>query len=134
MSRRGLTAFKESLRSVAAVLSGYIALIVGTTLVQETLLGGVSFRGSAHSTLLAASLLTPLAGAVAGAVTGAIARLNPVLHTLPIVLAIGVETTVLYRTGRVDGPLWFEAMAGTTLAAAVIAGGVVMSSWRKRAK
>ena len=41
-----------------------------------------------------------------------------------MMLAIAVETTALYRTGRVDGPLWFESMAALALM-----GGVLLGAW-----
>lgn len=133
MARRGLIVLGRALRSVGAVLAGYVTLIIATTFVQETLLGGVSYQSSGRSTLVAAGLLTPIAGVLAGAATGAIARHRPVLHTLPIAIAIGVETTMLYRTGRVDGPLWFETLAGGMLAAAVIFGSLLVGLRERRA-
>lgn len=110
--------------SVGAIVAGYLVLILLSTLVQEDLLGGVSYRNSSLGTLLAAGILTPLCGVVAGLVTAAIARRRPLLHVVPMVLAIAAETTALYATGRVDGPLWFEAMAGGTLI-----GGVLLGAW-----
>lgn len=131
MPHRGVTVARRALRSVAAVLLGYVALILGTTLVQETLLGGVSYQASPREILLAAGLLTPLAGAAAGAITGSIAAARPILHVLPIVMAIGIESTALYRSGRVDGPLWFEALAAIALMAGVLAG-AAWAGWGKR--
>lgn len=110
------------LRSAAAVAAGYILLVLLSTLVQEAWLGGVSYRASSLTTLILAGVFTPVAGIIAGYVTASIARRRPFLHALPICLAIAVETTVLYRTGKVDGPLWFEALAGATLIGGVILG------------
>lgn len=120
------------MRSIGAVLAGYATLILGTTLVQENLLGGVSYESSAPRILVAAGMLTPIAGVVAGMVTGGIAAQRPLLHALPIAAAIAVETTLLYRTGRVDGPLWFETLAGGALAAGVIIGAVFAGRWWRR--
>lgn len=108
--------------SVAAVIAGYVVLVLLSTLVQEDLLGGVSYVDSGLGVLIAAGVLTPLCGIVAGLVTAAIAPRRPVLHAVPMALGIAVETTALYVTGRVDGPLWFESLAGGTLIAAVLAG------------
>jgi hypothetical protein len=44
--------------------------------------------------------------------------------TLALMLLIGAETTYLFSTGRVDGPLWFEAGAGI-----VLAGAVLLAAW-----
>lgn len=110
------------LRSAAAVAAGYVLLVVLSTLVQEFWLGGVSYRGSNLTTLIFAGIFTPVSGIIAGFATAAIARRRPFVHALPICLAIALETTVLYRTGRVDGPLWFEALAGATLIGGVLLG------------
>lgn len=110
------------LRSAAAVAAGYLLLVLLSTLVQEAWLGGVSYRDSSLKTLILAGIFTPVAGVIAGYATATIARRKPFLHALPICLAIALETTVLYRTGKVDGPLWFEALAGATLIGGVILG------------
>lgn len=109
-------------RSVLAVAGGYAALVLLTYLVQESLLGGVSFRDSPLHTLLIAGILTPCAGGVAGYAAALVAGRWPVLHVVPICAAVAVETTALYATGRVDGPLWFEALAGAALIAGILAG------------
>jgi hypothetical protein len=80
--------------------------------------------------LILAGVFTPMAGAVAGFISASIARRRLVVHALPICLAITIETAMLYHTGRVDGPLWFEAMAGATLIGGVALG---FLAWRRMA-
>jgi len=109
-------------RGVAAVLAGYVLLVLLSTLVQGLWLGGVSYQKSSLTTLILAGIFTPLSAVVAGLGTAAIARRRVFTHALPICLAIAVETTLLYRTGRVDGPLWFEALAGGALICGVLLG------------
>jgi hypothetical protein len=109
-------------RSVVAVLCGYAVLVLLATLVQEFWLGGVSYRNSSLSTLALAGVFTPLSAVIAGFVTAAIARRRLLAHALPLCWAITVETTFLYRTGRVDGPLWFEMLAAASLIVGVLAG------------
>lgn len=125
MSHRVVALLRRVLRSSVTVLAGYVSLIIGTTLVQETLLGGVSYQASSLTILILAGLLTPLAGIAAGAVSGWLAAARPVLHVVPIAIAIGIETTALYRSGRVDGPLWFEALAAAALMAGVLVGAML---------
>jgi hypothetical protein len=112
------------IRGTLAVICGYVVLVLLATLVQEFWLGGVSFRNSSNTTLVLAGVFTPLSAVVAGYVTASIARRWLIAHALPVCLAIAVETTFLYRTGRVDGPLWFEALAGASLI-----GGVFLGMW-----
>jgi hypothetical protein len=122
MAHRSIAIVVRVGRTVLAVVLGYLTLILLTTLVQETLLGGVSYHHSTTAILIVAGLLTPLASVVAGFVTAAIAGRWLFIHNVPMAIAIAVETTVLYTTGRVDGPLWFEALAGGTLIAGAFAG------------
>ena len=103
------------LRSIGAIAIGYALFVLGAQIAQEVILAGVSYQRSSHATMAAAAILTPLAAAIGGAVTAAIAPARPFLHLLPMFALITLETTYLYTTGRVDGPLWFEAMAGLSL-------------------
>ncbi len=125
-----MNAIARTLRSIAAIVAGYIALLFLTTAVQEGLFGGVSFHQSTLPVLIVAGLLTPLAGVGAGYVTARLAGTRPYLHVLPMSIAVAVETTFLYRSGRVDGPLWFEALAGAALIAGIVAG-AALAGWRR---
>lgn len=110
-------------QSILAIVVGYVIFVLGATVAQETILGGVSYQNSRPEILVAAGLLTPLAAAIGGAFTAAVAPKRPLLHLVPMALLIIVETTTLYMLGRVDGPLWFEAAAGLSLVAGAVAGG-----------
>ena len=118
----------QLIRGTLAVICGYVVLVLLATLVQEFWLGGVSYRNSSNTTLVLAGIFTPLSAVIAGFVTASIARRWLIAHALPVCLAIAVETTYLYRTGRVDGPLWFEALAGASLIVGVLLG---MWIWRR---
>lgn len=115
-------------RSVVAIVVGYAVFVLGASVVQEGLLGGVSFHDSL-STLILAGLLTPLSAVVGGLLTAGLAGTRPFLHIIPMCVLVSMETTYLYTTGRVDGPLWFEAIAGASLIAGAIVGAWV---WRQR--
>lgn len=119
---------------------GYVLLVLLSTVVQEVWLGGVSYRTASLELLLLAGTFTSMGAGVAGFATAAIAGRRVFAHTLPICLAIATETTVLYRTGRVDGPLWFEALAAAGLIGGVILGALIwrrycrsfQESWKRR--
>ena len=115
------TRIKDVFWSVGAVLVGYILFVLGAFVAQEVILGGVSYLESSHLKLAAAGVLTPLAAVVGGAATALLAPSRPFLHLIPMFVLIGLETLYLYATGRVDGPFWFEAMAGLSL---IIGGGI----------
>ena len=103
------------------VIAGYVTLALASTVVQEVWLGGVSYRSSARSVLILAGVFTPLCAFLGGLVSGLIATHSRWLAAALLSALIAAETTTLYVTGRVDGPLWFEAGAGAALIAAVFA-------------
>jgi hypothetical protein len=108
-------------RSVAAVAVGYVLFVLGAWVAQEAILGGVSFHDPLGKLMLAA-VLTPVSAVLGGFVTAALAGKRPLLHVTPMCLLITLETTVLYSSGKVDGPLWFEAGAGASLILGAILG------------
>lgn len=107
-------------RSVAGIVIGYLIFVFGAWVVQEAILGGVSYHDNL-TTIALAGALTPMAAAVGAIVTVIIAGRHPWLHLIPMFALIVAETTYLYTQRRVDGPLWFEAAAGASL----IAGGMI---------
>lgn len=107
--------------AVLGAIAGYVALALASTLVQEVWLGGVSYRDSARSVLILAAVFTPLCAFLGGVVSALVAAHERWLAALVLGVLIALETTYLYVTGRVDGPLWFEAGAGGALIVAVFA-------------
>ena len=106
--------------SLLAVVAGYATLAIGSTLVQEVWLGGVSYQQSPRSTLILAGIFTPLCAFAGGAVAAAVGRRAPLWAGAALSMIIVVESTYLYATGRVDGPWWFEAGAAAALVVAVM--------------
>ena len=112
---------KRFLMGLLGAIAGYVTLALTSTLVQEVWLGGVSYRDSSRLVLILAGVFTPLcafAGGLAGALVAGRSRW---LAAAALCGLIAVETTYLYITQRVDGPLWFEAGAAAALILAVCA-------------
>jgi hypothetical protein len=109
-------------RSVLGIVIGYLIFVLGAWVIQEAILGGVSYHDDL-TTIALAGVLTPLAASVGAIATVIIAGRNPWLHLIPMFTLIVAETSYLYAQGRVDGPLWFEAGAGASLIAGSIIGG-----------
>ena len=107
--------------TVLGTIVGYLVVALASTLVQEVWLGGVSYRNSARTVLILAGVFTPLCAFLGGLVSALIAARARWLAALLLSALIATETTYLYVTGRVDGPLWFEAGAGGALIVAVFA-------------
>jgi hypothetical protein len=116
----------QLIRSLCGIVIGYIVFVAGAWVAQEAILGGVSYYDTLPIIALA-GIFTPLSAVLGAWVTAAIAKTRPFRHIVPMCILIAVETTYLYRTGKVDGPLWFEALAGASLIIGAIIGAV---SWR----
>jgi hypothetical protein len=109
------------LMAVLGMIAGYIVLALASTLVQEVWLGGVSYRNSSRFVLILAGVFTPICAFLGGLVSALVATHGRWLAALLLSAVIATETTYLYVTGRVDGPLWFEAGAGASFIVAVCA-------------
>jgi hypothetical protein len=119
VERRGVG--KSLLMGLLGAITGYITLALTSTLVQEVWLGGVSYRESGRLVLLLAGVFTPLCAFAGGLVAALLARESRWLAAAMLCGLIVVETTYLYATQRVDGPLWFEAGAAAALIVAACA-------------
>src|SRR4029079_9910069 len=112
---------KSLLIGLLGAIAGYVTLALTSTLVQEVWLGGVSYLDSARLVLVLAGIFTPLC-ACAGRLVCALCAARSRWRAAGILCGlISVETTYLYVTQRVDGPLWFEAGAAAALILAVCA-------------
>jgi hypothetical protein len=110
---------RSVIRGVLGAVVGYVTLALASTLVQEIWLGGVSYRNSERSVLILAGVFTPLCAFLGGLVSALVASRARWLAAGILSGLIAVETTYLYSTQRVDGPLWFEAGAAAALILAV---------------
>jgi len=119
VQHRGLG--KTLLMGLLGAMTGYVTLALTSTLVQEVWLGGVSYRDSGRLVLILAGVFTPLCAFAGGLVGALVAGRSRWLAAATLCGLITVETTYLYTTQRVDGPLWFEAGAAAALILAVCA-------------
>jgi hypothetical protein len=106
---------KGLLMGLLGAIAGYVTLALTSTLVQEAWLGGVSYRESERLVLVLAGIFTPLCAFAGGLVSALVAGRSRWLAAAILCGLIMVETTYLYTTQRVDGPLWFEAGAAAAL-------------------
>jgi hypothetical protein len=121
-----LTHSKEAFQTLSlallATIAGYVTLALTSTLVQEVWLGGVRYQQSTPTVLILAGLFTPLCALLGGFISALIAGRARWLAAATLSALITAETTYLYSTRRVDGPLWFEACAAAALILAVLVG------------
>ena len=111
---------KGLLMGLLGAVAGYVTLALTSTLVQEVWLGG-SYREAERLVLVLAGIFTPLCAFAGGLVGALVAGRSRWLAAAILCGLITVETTYLYTTQRVDGPLWFEAGAAAALIFAVCA-------------
>lgn len=120
-----------AMRSIAAIVIGYAAMVAGAWLGQESVFPGTEY-GSPVLQLLIVGVLTSVLAGMGGAVTAILAPSKPYLHLLPMALLISIETVSLYVSGRVTGPLWFEILAGASLIAGTVVGAWAVLQIRRR--
>ena len=120
-------------RGIVAVLGGYAIMGLLITLVQETWLGGVSFRISSTGVLLVGGFFTFLCAVVAGGIAGWVAGHHPVHHATVMCLLVTAETIWLVTSGRTKDPLWFDLIASGSLIVGLLIGASFLIRMRRTA-
>jgi len=121
----------SALRSVLAVIVGYVVMVVLITLVQEGAFGGVGWYESSIPVLLVAGLGTCLSGVVGAYVTGPVSGKRALPHAAVMAGLTVVEMIALSVTGKLSGPVWFDVIAEASLFAAILVGGVLGDARRQ---
>lgn len=103
------------MRSAAAIVIGYVVMVMGTWFAQEGMFPNVEYGQSSWVSLCLLGFFASAGGGLGGLVTAMIAPRRPYFHLVPMAVLITVETTTLFVKGRLHGPLWFETMAGGSL-------------------
>jgi len=109
-------------RVLLAVLLGYLALILLTTVAQEVMFNGIDYYSSPRGDLIFGGLATFIAACLSGLVASIMVKGRSLLPHAVISLLILIETTTLITQGVLKGPLWFEALSGLALIIGVYAG------------
>ena len=113
---------KKALRTTAAIVVGYAAMVILITLVQETWLGGVGWHESPLDILALAGFLTAVPGAIGAVIATALSRSCGRIPAFVMSSLIVLETTALVLTGKASGPLWFDLLAASSLIIAILFG------------
>ena len=110
------------LRSILAVVVGYLVLVALITLVQEVWFGGVGFYKSSLVVLMVAGFFTFLSAAAGGLVAVLIAKSHGSMHALALCSLIVAEAIALIVTGGTTDPLWFDLLASGSLIIGIMLG------------
>lgn len=125
---------KNLLRIVAGVVLGYAVMVVLITLVQESWFGGVGWTKSTFGVLAAAGFLTCVAAGIGAVIATAIARPTGRLAATVMSCIVVVETAVLFATGKLAGPVWFDVAAAASLLVAIMLGAELVVRWTTSAR
>ena len=109
-------------RSIAAVFLGYATIAAGAIVFQTLLFGGITYWDSQWLDLVIGGGLTALSAVAGGCILAVVAPFRPMRHTIPLVLWLSFETTVIYLTDITAGPLWFDIVSGSSLVVGVLIG------------
>lgn len=105
-----------------AVVIGYTAMILVIFAAQEGLFGGIVYGTTPLPQLLVAGALTFVGAVVGGAVAARIFGrpwFPPAMFLCGLVV---LETTYMISTRRLDGPLWFDVLAASSLLVGLLLG------------
>ena len=116
------TKITRVLRSVAAVVAGYMVIGIGTVLTLSVLLGDVSYADASVGEHAVGALGTILSGLLGGYVAAWVAGRKPIGHAFAVVLILIVETTWIVTQGIGPNPAWFDLAGGLTLMATAVLG------------
>ncbi|MGI8891476.1 MAG: hypothetical protein ACR2G0_11930 [Chthoniobacterales bacterium] len=124
-----MTRFVFALRSVAAVLGGYLIVAGGTILTFNILVGQVTVDSQPRQIILG-TIGAVLSGLTGGIVAGTIAPRLPFAHAAGVLLFLALDTASLLSKG--SGPAWFDLAGSSVLAVSVLIGGWIISKWRSQ--
>lgn len=112
-------------RSLVAVVAGYMVIVAGTVLAFEVWLGGIGYYKSSFPVLAVASLAALAVGLAGGYVAAWIGGRAPVLHAAGVLVPIILDTTYVISSGVSRDPIWYDLVGASTLMVAAILGGFV---------
>ena len=125
-----MSTFLRSLRSVAAVLAGYVVIVLGTILTLEVWLGGIGWAKSSRNELVLATVGTLVSGIAGGLVAAWLAGRRPFQHAVAVLIPIAFDTANILWTGISPDPVWFDLGGSMTLVAGALIGGYLLKTKR----
>jgi len=120
--------FLFALRSVTAVVGGYLIVAAGTILTFNVLVGQVTIDSNPRQMILG-TIGAIVAGIAGGVVAGVVAPRLPLGHAAAVLLFLALDTASVLAKG--PGPVWFDLAGSGILAISVLFGGWI-TAWRTR--
>ena len=116
--------FLFALRSVVAVVGGYLIVVAGTILTFNVLVGQVTVDSNPGQMILG-TIGAMLAGIAGGVVAGVVAPRFPLGHAAAVLLFLALDTASVLAKGT--GPAWFDLAGSGILAISVLFGGWIIA-------
>ena len=118
-----------AVRSVGAVVGGYVVVAVGTILTFNVLVGQLTVDSDPRQMLLG-TVGAVLAGIAGGVVAGIVAPRFPFAHAAAVLLFLALDTASVLAKG--NGPAWFDLTGSSILAISVLFGGWIIAETARR--
>jgi hypothetical protein len=124
-----LRRFVFALRSVVAVVGGYLIVAAGTILTFNVLVGQVTVDSNPREMVLG-TIGAMFAGIAGGVGAGVVAPRFPFGHAAAVLLFLAVDTASVLAKGT--GPAWFDLAGSAILAVSVLLGGWIVAEMARR--
>jgi hypothetical protein len=119
-------------RSVAAVVLGYILVVLVTEFGFRLFPGGRAPRHAGFALTTLATLIAMTAGFTGGYVAATLTRFRPFYAALLVALPLTIESLWLLTTRSRPGDLPFEIAGAVTLIGSTVAGGAARELLQRR--
>jgi hypothetical protein len=117
------------LRSIAAVVGGYLIVAAGTILTFNVFVGQVTINSSSLQLMLG-TIGAVISGLAGGGVAALVAPRLPFLHAAGVLILLAIDTASVLAKG--PGPVWFDLTGSIILTLAVLLGGWIIARRRDR--
>ena len=119
------------LRSMAAVIGGYLMVAAGTILTFNVVVGPVTVD-STSTQLALGTIGAAISGMMGGLIAAIIAPRFPMMHAAGVLILIALDTASVLA--KRSGPAWFDLAGSSVLAITVMLGGWVFVAVGSRSK
>jgi hypothetical protein len=117
------------LRSIVAIIGGYLAVAAGTIITFNVLVGQVTVDSS-PAQLILRTIGAAISGFVGGLIAGIVAPRFPLAHAAGVLILLAIDTASVLAKGT--GPAWFDLAGSSVLALAVLFGAWMIAEIIKR--
>lgn len=121
--------FLSVLRSIAAVVGGYLVVAGGTILTFNVLVGQVTVDSSPRQMILG-TVGAVISGIAGGVVAALLAPRSPFAHAAGVLILLALDTASVLAKG--PGPAWFDLAGSAILAISVLIGGWLIARKTRR--